>query len=676
MENKKDIDNINNIKILIDLLKNNKSIFVCINCRNINSYETYNNILQFIKVYLNIHFCVIDIISIYNSENIPKLLKDIFLEFIKYIKRNRIYKSVFILPYFDEWIIPIKQRKNANLGEEYNEEKIKRKDINMHIYNAICYLKNSLLKNLNKKYCVKFIGFHKTNDIFDLYSDFFDYKINVLHFINTHILYYININKSIKLCYKENNLSINSIYKILNDRLDFINSEIDLFKCFFKYYYKFYNFRKNKEKQEKRKLEFEKIKRNKVEKYIFAEKNFNLINILVSLNNFKCLKKYKYILTEKKKKKFCIFLYNCNVNNVLKLLCKNYYTPFFIKEYVNTLLKRHIKLTKNFNYSKKNNKIYRTNNGKVVSNINNYRIKNSTNINKHYSRNNNSTINGSSDNINTNKFIGQRSLKLNHKNTIKYMKFSKLLKIRKHFILKNDYQNDQYNIYNSDKKNYISFYFSKINVPNTLLIYGKNGVGKSTLIKFIIHIIFSNYKSLFIDKRKICKNNNIKKEYIHKSIQNISINKDSYNSNHINNNKFSKYYSQIKKIHLIEKKKIFYKFKNVWIIPFENHLLINKTIGENSKYIKKIFLTALKNQPSVIIFDNIDLFLEKNKYYKGLEDDQNEDVYKNIYILLIHYLSIYLNKSNKIKFIATTSINPYFFKFSFLNKIKKIIFIS
>ncbi|CRG94826.1 conserved Plasmodium protein, unknown function [Plasmodium gallinaceum] len=665
MENKKNIDNINNIQIFIDLIENNKNIFTCIQCSNINSYETYNNILQFIKVDLNIYTCIVDIVSIYNSENIPKLLKEIFLDFIKYIKRNKIYKSVFFLPYFDEWVISIKQRKSVNLAEEYDEEKVKRKDINMHIYNTFCYLKNSLLKNLNKNYCVKFIGFHKTNDIFDLYDDLFDYKINIDYFNNTYILYYININKRINLCYKENNLSINLIYKILSDRLDFVNGDINMFKCFFKYYFKFLNFKKNKENKQKKKLGFERINENKVEKYIFVKKNFKLLNFLISLKDFKYLKKYKYILSEKKKKKICIFLYSCRANNILKHICTNYYTSIFIKDYINTFLKKHIKLSKNVNYSKNNNKIYNIN--KNTNNID-YCRKSNFNNDKH----NNSTINGN--NMYPCNLISNCGVNINHKD-IKYMKFSKLKEIRKQFILKNDYQNNHYNIYNSDKKNYIHFYFSKINIPNTLLIYGENGVGKSTLIKFLIHIISSNYKSLFIDKRKICKSNNIKNEYISENIQPI-FTKTIHKSNYINNKKYFKYYSQLKKIHLIAKKKFFYKFKNVRIIPFENHLLINKTIGENSRYIKKVFLMALRNQPSIIIFDNIDIFLEKNKNYKGFEDDQNEDVYKNIYILLIHYMSIYLNKSNKIKFIAATNINPYFFKFSFLNRIKKIIFIS
>ncbi|SBS88467.1 conserved Plasmodium protein, unknown function [Plasmodium malariae] len=718
-DSKKNSNTTNTIK-LIELLKNEKNIFACVQCCEKSSYEIYNNLVQFIKKTLDIPICIIDIITIYNCKNIAKFLKDIFLDFINFVKRKKIYKFIFFLPYFDDWILPLQQERSLTFsdekygkyGESYlanysdNDEKKNKKtkkkkrnryEASMHIYNSIYYLKTNLLKKLNTKFCVKLIGFHITRDIFDLYRNLFDYKIEISQFVIAHIPYYIHINKNLLFFFKKGQLSLDRVYNIISNKTDFINTNdeynINLFKSFFKYYIKFQNsnsgFTITGKRRDTKEVEVLNITCKKaVQNFIFQNKNYKLLNLLTNLENFKYLRTYNYFLSNKKKRKIHIFLFTGNDKNVLKYMCNYFYSSFFIKEYINTLLKKHTKHTiKRNTYQNSNSKNNTTNKVIIKGDItpsNCIFLNSSENCTFYYGNHGSMEYNNICNKRDATKcMMHDNNLKFgNYEITQKCLKLEDLAYIRKHFILKNRYQHDYYNIIHSEKKIFIKFYFSKINIPNTLLIYGNHGVGKTTLMKFIVHIISSNYKDMFIHRGAMHNtHNSITGDNTNSNTGNGSTTENKIYANNTRNNIHCgysniKYCDIMKKMYHKEKKFFFCKFRNVCIIPFENHLLINKTMGKNSIYIKKVFSMALKNQPAVIIFDNIDLFLEKNKNYNYPEYDQNEDVYKNIYILLIHYLNFYVNGSNKIKFIATCTTHPHFYKFSFLNVMEKILFLS
>ncbi|SBS86444.1 conserved Plasmodium protein, unknown function [Plasmodium ovale curtisi] len=733
MENaKKRNDSTGDIFNLIELLKNEENIFACVECCENNSYETYDNILTYVKSDLNIHVCVLDIISIYKCKNVAKFVKDLFIDFTKYVRRKRIYKSAFFLPYFNDWVMPIKEHKSAIIHQQNGkkedwssessrryhmtgrdsdnfllstEGKRKRKyEVNMHIYNAIFYLKNNLLKKMNKKYKVNLIGFHKTRGVFDSYRNLFDYNIKVFHFVSTHILYYIHMNRNITLFYKKGKLSLDVIYDTISNKLDFVSSHdrenINLFKCFFKYYYKFQNCtnRKGVGNRQNGTSKNESTNIRDGHNNLILHHNFKLVNFLIHLKNFKYLRKYKYFKRETKKNKSNTFLLPYK-DNILEYIKRNFYTPFFIREYVRTLLKRHVKRMRNFirtedslNYSSIKNGI----SGESTNNRDN--IVGSTKHGNHPCLSDDNRCGNKRDDRCENegrtlsgiRSCDRRKLINSEKPSIgeKHEKVDELVVIRKHFFLKKKYQNDHYNVYNSEAESYIRFYFSKFHLPNSLLIYGKDGSGKTTLLRFIALIICSNYKDIHFarnSKYNVRFDTGTEKiTYTGKSSnQSVTIGRCAYNGcsgschRYLGNCDSCRMRSaRVINMHHGEKKKIYSMFRNVCIIPFENHLLVNKTIGENSRYIKRIFTTAFKNQPSVIIFDNIDTFVEKNNNYKYSEDDQNEDVYKNIYLLLTHYLRLYVNGSNRIKFIATSSVHPQYFKFSFLYLVEKILFIS
>ncbi|VWU49985.1 conserved protein, unknown function [Hepatocystis sp. ex Piliocolobus tephrosceles] len=748
-EKKKQKNNLTAICKLIQLLKNTKNTFICIQCCEQNSFETYNNILNFVQNDLGIFVCIIDITSIYNCENVMQFLKGVFLDFLKYIKRKKIYKSAFILPYFDDWVIPTKAAIENEIGIYYKKnisnesisdrdsKKRSKEELHMYIFNSICYVKNNLLKKLNQKYCVKLIGFHKSKKTFLLYSQLFDYNIIITKFIYTLIPYYIHINKRIKFLFKNKKLSINAIYNILFNKLDFVSScdkknDIDLFKCFFKYYYDFFqNGNVKAIKNEQHAIaEAQNVKKKGGHSgsnisdtrgiNIWENYNFKLFNLLTNLKHFQYIKKYKYFLKEKRKK-FSMFLffgasnnhsssnnsssnnsssnnsssnnssYSCDSYNFLNYILKKSYTIFFLTEYINTYLRKHLKLTKRYCSSCSS-----------CNRTNSYTRLNGFIHNKHNALNKKHPLH---------KQTNYKIWKEKHKN------MKKKLLIQKRFLLKNNYQNNSYNIYNSEKSNYIKFYFSKIKLPQTFLIYGNNSEDKTTLMNFIIYIICSNYDDIYFHYNYISFNELMaKNEFLTEKQENNggrdnstergdnktkrvsvierdpneenvkngfnSLSEDFNYSKNINkainknvNKAINKAINKvINKMYHKEKKKLFFLFQNVCIIPFKCHLLINKTMATNGKYIKNIFFHALKNQPSVIIFDNIDLFLERNN--QKYSEDENETVYKNIYHLLTHYLNVYINSSNNIQFIATSSVHPKYFKFSFLNIINKMLFIS
>ncbi|KEG04691.1 conserved Plasmodium protein, unknown function [Plasmodium vinckei vinckei] len=733
--------NKNSILKLMKLLNSKRNLFISIEFCHNNSYEGYDDIINYIKGTLDIPLCIVDIISLYNCKHVIKYIKDIFLDFIKYIKDKKITKSVFVLPYIDHWALSLKgggkdgffffknSLKNGNESNETNNisentsESESNNDIsnkrrmhniiynaNIQIYNLLFYMKN-IIKKMNKKYCVKLISFQGTKDQFNSsITNLYDYKINIYEFVNIHILYYIHMNKEIHSLYMKNKLFIDDIYNIISNKLDFINSHyysnIDMFKYIFKYYYNFYNNNLITQRSDDKRNRLDVIpkrenKTNKRDNNIYGSlsNHFNVLNFLMNISNFKYLKKYKYFLRKKKKRKYNIFIStNSDHNNVLNYICKMFYTSFYINEYIDTLLKRHTKITKHYSRKldrlKNNQEKYKINQRPTI-------ICGSSNAYAHDTTRNKYKEKWTSDNnqIDNNK-DGLQNIKSNHryksvgnlKKAIdeKIYNFSRkkeLSHIRKHFMVKQKYQNDTYNIYKIEENSYIKFYFSRFRIPNTFLIYGHSGAGKTTLLNFITKIICSDYKDIpfhdmleydtELDDNLSCENKEngvgttIKKIYTEDSNTNTM----KWDSS-INPDIIFKYSTRIKNAFHGEKKHIFYEYQNVSIIQFENHLLINKTIGENSKYIKSIFLRALKNQPSVIIFDNIDLFIEKNNNYKYFEDDQNDDVYKNIYNLLIYYITSYINGSNRMKFIATSETHPKYFKFSFLNLIENILFIS
>ncbi|CDO67093.1 conserved Plasmodium protein, unknown function [Plasmodium reichenowi] len=836
----------NIIQKLTELLQNNKNLFVSIQCYDNNSYEIYNNLIEYIKLNLDLsEICIIDIVSIYNCNDISKFLKDIFYDFTKYIKRNKIYKSAIILPYFDNWMISIKKNK-SNTGKDVldvlrskftsNDDEEQRKsydkEIHMDIYNTIYYLKNELLKHLNKQFSIKLIGFYKTPYIFNMYDNIFDYNLRISQFTRSHILYYIQANKAMNKAFirkKTTNLDIHKLYNVMSNKIDYVKTydNINLFKCFFKYYYRIQNHEYNtKIKKNKTKKKHKNILSThqiiwdtlNMKEVLLPCKKISLFNMLTNLKNFKYIKKYKYFLSQKnylksynKKRNetlFSIFFYlHWDISkNVLYRISKYCFSIDFIKKYISTLLKKNVRISRKYKNIKKYNRIsryyndleeeqscmdnvnicndiiddldiivegeddqnecnkknkgciknkinYQGNNINVDSNNMNSNNLNSNNLNSNNMNSNNLNSNNmncnnmncnnmncnniNSNNINSNNInsnnINSNNINSNNINSNniysnniysnniysnnihmmrkrivgkpyvnKYIikcntlkKDNKLHNLRKRFLYEiNKYEYDSYNIYTSEKvkKNPIHFYFNKFNMPSSLLIYGTDGVGKTTLMKFIIQIILSRYKHIFMKKsftlkkrdsnfgfnvftsdRKITDTKFLPKEFSYDTYR-----KNIIGTNHLKElNLRQTYINKMRKSIMKEMKNIYYEFKNVSIIPFENHLLVNKTIGENTKYIKNIFYVAYKNQPSVIIFDNIDLFLEKNNYYKHQDlEDQNQDVYKNIYNLFIHYLSIYINDSNKIKFVATTRVHPKYFKFSFLNKIEKIMFLS
>ncbi|ETW15820.1 hypothetical protein C923_05751 [Plasmodium falciparum UGT5.1] len=795
----------NIIQKLTELLQNNKNLFVSIQCYDNNSYEIYNNLIEYIKLNLDLsEICIIDIISIYNCNDVSKFLKDVFYDFTKYIKRNKIYKSAIILPYFDDWIKSIKKNK-SNTGQDVidvlrskftsNDDEEQRKsydkEIHMDIYNTIYYLKNELLENLNKQFSIKLIGFYKTPYIFNMYDNIFDYNLRISQFTRAHILYYIQANKAMNKAFirkKTTNLDIHKLYNVMSNKIDYVkkNDNINLFKCFFKYYYRIQNheydtkIKKNKTKKKHKKILathqiiWDTLNMNEV---ALPCKKISVFNMLTNLKNFKYIKKYKYFLSQKNHLKsynkkrnetlFSIFFYlHWDISkNVLYRISKYCFSIDFIKQYISTLLKKNIRISRKYKNIKKYNRIsrYNTNLEEEQSYMDNVNIcndiiddvdiivegeddqnecKKKNKVNNHNNNNNLYSNNMNSNNMNSNNInsnnINSNSIYSNniysnniysnniysnntysnntYSNNIHMMrkrmvgtpyvnkyiikcntlkKDNKLHNLRKRFLYEiNKYEYDSYNIFTSEKvkKNPIHFYFNKFNMPSSLLIYGTDGVGKTTLMKFIIQIILSRYKHIFMKKSYTLKERDINLGYnVFTSDRKITDTKylpkefsyDSYGKNIIGTNHLKElnlrqtYIKKMRKSIMKEMKNIYYEFKNVSIIPFENHLLVNKTIGENTKYIKNIFYVAYKNQPSVIIFDNIDLFLEKNNYYKHQDlEDQNQDVYKNIYNLFIHYLSIYINDSNKIKFVATTRVHPKYFKFSFLNKIEKIMFLS
>ncbi|CAD2100835.1 conserved Plasmodium protein, unknown function [Plasmodium vinckei lentum] len=733
--------NKNSILKLMKLLNSKRNIFISIEFCHNNSYEGYDDIINYIKGTLDIPLCIVDIISLYNCKHVIKYIKDIFLDFIKYIKDKKIIKSVFVLPYIDHWALSLKgggkdgffffrnSLKNGNESNESNNisentsESESNNDIsnkrrmnniiynaNIQMYNLLFYMKN-IIKKLNKKYCVKLVSFQGTKDQFNSsMANLYDYKINVYEFVNTHILYYIHMNKEIHSLYTKNKLFIDAIYNIISNKLDFLNSHyysnIDMFKYIFKYYYNFYNNNIITQRSDEKRNRLDIIpkrenKTNKRDNNMYGSlcNHFNVLNFLMNISNFKYLKKYKYFLRKKKKRKYNIFIStNNDHNNVLNYICKMFYTSFYINEYIDTLLKRHTKITKHYarklDRLKKNQEKHEINQRPTI-------IYGSSDAHAHDTTRNKYNEKWASDNnqIDNNK-DGLQNIKSNHcykpvgnlKKAIdeKIYNFSRkkeLSYIRKHFMLKQKYQNDTYNIYKIEENSYIKFYFSKFRIPNTFLIYGHSGAGKTTLLKFIIKIICSDYKDIpFHEMLKYdselrnnlsCENKEDGVGAARKKVYTEDANTNTMKwDNSINPDIIFKYSTRIKNAFHGEKKHIFYEYQNVSIIQFESHLLINKTIGENSKYIKSIFLRALKNQPSVIIFDNIDLFIEKNSNYKYFEDDQNDDVYKNIYNLLIYYITSYINGSNRMKFIATSETHPKYFKFSFLNLIENILFIS
>ncbi|KYN96218.1 hypothetical protein PGSY75_1462900 [Plasmodium gaboni] len=764
----------NIIQKLTELIQNNKNLFVCIQCCDNNSYEIYNNLVEYIKLNLDVsEICIIDIVSIYNCKDISKFLKDIFYDFTKYIKRNKIYKSAIILPYFDDWIKSIKNNKRntrqdvmdvlrRKFTRNYDEHQTKSYDneIHMNIYNTIYYLKNELLEHLNKKFCIKLIGFYKTPSIFNMYDNIFDYNLRISKFTRSHILYYIQANKAMNKAFikkKTTNLSIHKLYNVMYKKIDYVKTHdnINLFKCFFKYYYRIQNqqynnkINKNKKKRKQKKIlwtrqiTYDTLNINEVS---LPCKKISIFNMLTNLKAFKNIKKYKYFLSQRKHLKnynnkrnrtfFSIFFYFHNdvTKNVLYRISKYYITIEFIKQHLSTLLKKNVNISRKYKNIKNYNRISKNNNyledqqnyidnvnidGDIIDDIDitvegvddqtkcekknkgcNKNKMNYHNNNINMDNNNNNNINSNDINMYNNHMIRKRTVCKPYIN--KYIikcnslkKDKKLVNLRKKFLLeRNKYQYDSYNIYTSEKgkKNPIHFYFNKFNMPSSLLIHGTDGVGKTTLMKFIIEIILSRYKHIFMKKfytlneydinlgcdafasdNKIIDTKCKPKETLCETYRKTNLLAN--NLKELNSRQL--YLNTMKKSIMKEMKNIYYEFKNVCIIPFENHLLVNKTIGENSKYIKNIFYVAYKNQPSIIIFDNIDLFLEKNNYYKHQDvDNQNQDVYKNIYNLFIHYLSIYINDSHRIKFVATTRIHPKYFKFSFLNKIEKIMFLS
>ncbi|ETB63094.1 hypothetical protein YYC_00681 [Plasmodium yoelii 17X] len=734
--------NKNSILKLMKLLNNKRNIFISIEFCHNNSYEAYDDIINYIKGTLNIPICIVDIISLYNCKHVIKYIKDIFLDFIKYIKDKKIIKSVFVLPYIDHWALSLKGggkdgffffRNSLKSGNEPNEinnisdntsengsnndiwNKRKMNNIiynaNIQIYNLLFYMKN-IIKKMNKKYCVKLVSFQGTKDLFNSsMTNLYDYKINVYEFVNTRILYYIHMNREIYSLYSKNKLFIDAIYNIISNKLDFLNSyhysNIDMFKYFFKYYYNFYNNNLITQMSDgkKNRLGIIPKRENKTNKradniYISSYNHFNVLNFLMNKNNFKCLKKYKYFLRTKKKRKYNIFIStnNDHNNNVLNYICKMFYTSFYINEYVDTLLKRHTKITKHYvsrlDRLKNNQEKHEINQRDTIISKSGDVYAHDTTINKYSEKwicdhnkidNNKDCLQNTKSN-HCYKQVGNLKKAIADK-IYNFSRKKELSHIRKNFMVKQKYQNDTYNIYKIEENSYIKFYFSKFRIPNTFLIYGHSGAGKTTLLKFIIKIIRSDYKDIpFHEMLKydaeLCDNLSCKnKENEIGTTRNKIYTEDIHTNtmkwnNSINSNMIFKYSTLIKNAFYGEKKNIFYEYQNVSIIQFESHLLINKTIGENSKYIKSIFLRALKNQPSVIIFDNIDLFIEKNNNYKYSEDDQNDDVYKNIYNLLIYYLTSYINGSNRMKFIATSETHPKYFKFSFLNLIENILFIS
>ncbi|EUD69291.1 hypothetical protein C922_00154 [Plasmodium inui San Antonio 1] len=732
-------DNARNVYMLKELLINNESTSACVQCCERNSYETCNNILQYIKKYLNIPLYVLDLVSIYNQDNIAKFVKGVFAEFVEYLKREKVPKSVLFLPYFDDWVLSIREdgkgnRHSGDAAGDGNDDddddgddvggahgcngepdkstnffqtngrgkKRNARDVNMHIYNSIYYLKNKLLKKWGKKnLCVKLIGLHKTRGAFDLYNDLFDCKIIISHFVSTPSPYYIHMNRDIhKRLSKKKKFSIDDVYSVLSSKVDYFDSarerNVNLFKCFFEYYYKFQRavIRRSRKRRYRTNLEVTKVNAQRESQSCESlSTNFKWVNCLTNLKYFKYLRKYKYFLTSKRKKKFTIFFSTHNDTYFWKHISERLYSPFFIKEYICTLLKRHTKLSATFKGSK--GTADRGDTPGVPgreedTTAGNLTLKNSGK--KYHAFYDEPNCCHRRDNCLHVEPNGVSYAKEWVDPTLMYSGYIRkgtnddhLAPIRKRFILKNRYQRDNnYCVYNSEPRTLLRFYFSKLNIPNICLIYGASGVGKSTLLQFLVHIISSNYKDISFSEKVMplsvhsagggdadepCegRSTNTNKQNMRES-KSTTWGGKSYR--HVS------YASLMRRIMLREKKKIFLQFQNVCIIPFENHLLVNKTIGENSRYIKKIFTMAFKNQPAVIIFDNIDLFLEKNSNYKHPVDDQNEDVYKNIYNLLMHYLRTYVNGSNRIKFLATCSVHPQFFKFSFLNLVQRILFIS
>lgn len=636
MEKGEGVEEFQNVKEFRQLLQNKKNHFFCIECRNANSYEIFNNILEFLKTDLQSHVCVIDIISLYKCTNIPKFLKNFFIDFVKYIKRNKIRRSFLLLPYFEKWLLPVKtgvggetEGKDKDLFSDTRGDEIKT-DLHMYIYNTIYYLKNKLLKTLSGKYCVKCIGFYNENIDIRLYSDIFDYKFTIRYFSNTPSFYYINANQSISREYinnkrkkKHKKITLNTIYKTVNDNIDFPNEKSNLFKCFFEYYRNFFwNKPKRIITEETKRI----IRKDKKIYHFSRDNRFKIFNVWMNLKYFQYLKKYKYYLNRKKKEDVSIFVLHPSTTNISTWLWQECNFSFsFLKEHVDTLYTRHIQI-------KEKQK------GNGVSRCKRETEKNSNSL----------TVSDTSETTS---------------NRISLVQRKNLLKLRKQFSPKMCYQNDFYNIYKSEKKYSIAFYFSKFKIPQSLLIYGKNGVGKTTLLKFIAYIASSDYVSLFSETKE-------RHPHWHSSLGNHNYIKRAHNDT-----LSSKELLILNRLHREEKKRIFHTFQNVNILFFESHLLINKSIGENRKYIKDIFTVAFKKQPSIILFDGIDFFLEKNQNYTLIEDDENEDVYKNIYLLLIHYLNIYVRAENEIKFVCTSGISPCFFKFSFLNHVQQIIHI-
>ncbi|ANQ10124.1 Uncharacterized protein PCOAH_00044820 [Plasmodium coatneyi] len=715
---KRNDDNACNVYKLKELLTNDESTSACVQCCERNSYETCNNILQYIKKDLNIPLYVLDLVSIYNHDNIAKFVKDVFTEFVKYVKRKKVSKSVLFLPYFDDWVVSIREGSKGNRhvqddDDDYDDDgnrepdestnffqtdsrgkKSNARDVHMHIYNSIYYLKNKLLKKLSKKkLCVKIIGLHKTRGAFDLYNDLFDCKIIISHFVSTPIPYYIHMNRHIHRRFsKKKKLSTDDVYSVLSNKVDYFDSahekNVNLFKCFFAYYYKFQRrvIRRSRKRRQRTNQELTKVNDQKESQSCESlSTNFKWVNCLTNLKHFKYLRKYKYFLSSKKKKKFTIFLFTHNDTYIWKHINERFYSPYFIKEYIYTLLKRHTKLSVTFKCSEGGDYGADTPGvlGREDATGGNFTLMNSgkkydaLHDKPNYSHSRDNCFHVEPDPVSYAKQWIDPTLMCSRQ-IRKGKNEDHLAPLRKRFILKNRYQrDDNYCVYNSQPRSLLKFYFSKINIPNICLIYGGSGVGKSTLLQFLVHILSSNYKDIsFSEKGMALSNRSAAERDAGEVRKSGSTNTSKQNMYERKSYRHVPYASLMRRMNLREKKKIFLQFQNVCIIPFENHLLVNKTIGENSRYIKKIFTMAFKNQPAVIIFDNIDLFLEKNSNYKYPVDDQNEDVYKNIYILLIHYLRMYVNGSNRIKFLATCSVHPQFFKFSFLNLVQRILFIS
>ncbi|GAB67956.1 hypothetical protein PCYB_125220 [Plasmodium cynomolgi strain B] len=415
---KRNDDNARNVYKLKEFLANDENTSACVQCCERNSYETCNNILQYIKKDLNIPLYVLDLVSIYNHDNIAKFVKDVFAEFV-----------------------------------------------------------------------------------------------------NTAIPYYIHMNRNIhKRISKKKKFSIKDVCSVLSSKVDYFDSarqkNVNLFKCFFAYYYKFQRgvIRRSRKRRQRTNPELTNVNAQRESQNCKSlNTNFKWVNCLTNLKYFKYLRKYKYFLTSKKKKKFTIFFFTHNDTYFWKHISERLYSPFFIKEYICTLLKRHTKLSAIFKCSKGSGEggdMPRVS-GREDATTGNLTLMKSDkkydafhdNQNCYHSRGN--CLHVEPDPVSYAKQRVDPTLMCS-RHIRKGTNEDHLAPIRKRFILKNRYQrDDKYCVYNSQRRTLLSFYFSKINIPNICLIYGDSGVGKSTLLQFLVHIVSSNYKDISFSEKVI-----------------------------------------------------------------------------------------------------------------------------------------------------------------------------